>query len=163
MNSVLCKECGIDYDVRDVRNEKDVPPTHWPFLRQVSFDCPKGHHCKAIKLWNDHNFLKSCGIALDKERKLTRDELLENCLSDKTPEERESGLAHCACLNCDVIYRGVRDGLCYFDVYYGAGGECHSGPKITLSVPTEGITAEVIGKRIQEWDRSRKGRRKTRT
>lgn len=76
--------------------------------------------------------------------------------SNETQEETVSRLALCACLNCDVIFRGVRNGLCYFDVYYESEG--HDGPKVTLSVPTEKITAETIGERIKEWDGSRSRR-----
>jgi hypothetical protein len=144
--SVLCKECSIDYDVRDVSNEKTVPPTHWPFLRQVSFDCPKGHHCEAIKLWNDHNFLKSCGIALDKERKLTRDELLANCLSDETPEGRVQRLAFSACVTAEVEFCGVKDGLCYFEACYTW---LEDEPVMRLSVRVEdGLTTDQIVKQI---------------
>jgi hypothetical protein len=50
----------------------------------------------------------------------------------------------CACLNSDVIFRGVRDGLCYFDFHYESEG--HDGFKVTLSLPTDGITAEKIAK-----------------
>lgn len=60
------------------------------------------------------------------------------------PEQRECRLAMCACLNADVIYRGVRDGLCYFEVYFTDESD---GPKAVLFLPTEGITAEKISKR----------------
>jgi hypothetical protein len=60
----------------------------------------------------------------------------------ETPEERESRLAMCACLNADVIYRGVRDGLCYFEVYFTDESD---GPKAVLFLPTEELTAERIG------------------
>jgi hypothetical protein len=60
---------------------------------------------------------------------------MENICSNETPEQRESRLAMCACLHADMIFRGVRDGLCYFDLYYASPE--HSGPKVTLSLPTE--------------------------
>ena len=56
--------------------------------------------------------------------------------------QRECRLALCACLNADVIYRGVRDGLCYFEVYLTDDPD---SPKAILFVPTEGLTAEKIG------------------
>ena len=67
----------------------------------------------------------------------------------ETPEQRQSRLAMCACLNADVIFRGVRDGLCYFDYYYESEG--HDGPKVTLSLPTDGLTAEKIAKHAAAW------------
>jgi hypothetical protein len=36
---------------------------------------------------------------------------MANIWSDETPEQRESRLAMCACLNADVAFRGVRDGV----------------------------------------------------
>ena len=62
----------------------------------------------------------------------------------ETPEQRESRLAMCACLNSDVIYRGVRDGLCYFEVYFTDESD---DPKAVLFLPTEGLTAEKVGQR----------------
>jgi hypothetical protein len=82
---------------------------------------------------------------------------MENIWSNETPEERESRLAMCACLNADMIFRGVRDGLCHFDLYYASPE--HSGPKVTLSLPTEGLTAEKIDNHAAEWDRRRQERR----
>jgi len=41
---------------------------------------------------------------------------MANIWSDEKPEQRESRLAMCACLNADVIFRGVRHGMCYFEV-----------------------------------------------
>ena len=43
---------------------------------------------------------------------------MANIWSDETPQQRESRLAMCACMNADVAFRGVRDGLCYFEVYF---------------------------------------------
>src|ERR1017187_6185080 len=60
----------------------------------------------------------------------------------ETPEQQECRLAMCACLNADVIYRGVRDGLCYFEVCFTDDSD---GPKAVLFLPTEGVTAEKIG------------------
>jgi hypothetical protein len=68
--TVLCEKCGIAYDVRDARNLL-TPPPRWIGLRKVNFDCPMGHHCEAIQIWNSHDnvwniydddFLKACGI-----------------------------------------------------------------------------------------------------
>jgi hypothetical protein len=60
---VFCRECAIDYDIREVDNEI----THPAALHVARFDCPKGHHCEARRLWNsyDDNFLKTCGIKGD--------------------------------------------------------------------------------------------------
>jgi hypothetical protein len=43
---------------------------------------------------------------------------MANIWSDETPQQRESRLAMCACMNADVAFRGVRDGLCHFEVYF---------------------------------------------
>lgn len=51
------------------------------------------------------------------------------------PEQRECRLAMCACLNADVIFRGVRDGLCYFEVYFTDDPE---GPMSLSSFPPRG-------------------------
>jgi hypothetical protein len=82
---------------------------------------------------------------------------MKNIWSNETAEERESRLAMCACLNADMIFRGVRDGLCYFDLYYASPE--HSGPKVTLSLPTQGLTAEKISNHAAEWDRRRQEKR----
>jgi len=71
----------------------------------------------------------------------------------ETPEQRESRLAMCACLNADVIFRGVRDGLCYFEVYFTDHPE---GPRAVLSLPTDGLTAEKIANHAAEVDRKRR-------
>jgi hypothetical protein len=61
---------------------------------------------------------------------------------DETPAQRECRLAMCACLNADVIFRGARDGLCYFEVYFSDDPD---GPKVVLFLPTEELTAEKVG------------------
>ena len=43
---VFCKECKIDYDIREVNNET----THPAALHVARFDCPKGHHCEARRV-----------------------------------------------------------------------------------------------------------------
>jgi hypothetical protein len=78
---------------------------------------------------------------------------MSNIYERETPEETERRVAHCACLNADMIFRGVRDGLCYFDLYYESAG--HNGPKVTLSLPTDGITPEKISKCAADWDQRR--------
>ena len=81
---------------------------------------------------------------------------MSNYWSDhgETPEDKERRLALCACTSADVIYRGVRDRLCYFEVYFADGPD---GPKAVLSLPTDGLTAEKIAKRIAEEDQKRRG------
>ena len=74
--------------------------------------------------------------------------------SDETPEQKESRLALSACMNADVAFRGVRDGLCYFEVYFT---DDMDGPKAVLSLPTDGLTAEKIVNRAAQEDGS--GRR----
>lgn len=95
----------------------------------------------------DAEFLKACGIAGDCQANY------EECKrhDSETPEQRQSRLALAACLNADMIFRGVRDGLCYFDLYYESDG--HDGPKVTLSLPADGITAEKISEYAAEWYR----------
>ncbi len=70
----------------------------------------------------------------------------------ETPEQREYRLAMCACLNSDVIYRGVRDGLCYFEVYLTDDTD---GPKAVLFIPTEGLTAERMSTHAATADADR--------
>jgi hypothetical protein len=60
----------------------------------------------------------------------------------ETPEQRECRLAMCACLNADMIFCGVKDGRCYFEVYFTDDPD---GPRAVLSFPTDGLTAEKIG------------------
>ena len=53
-------ECGRDYDIREVRMRSSIqPPT-----MSAEFDCPKGHHCEARRVWHsyDDEFLRACGI-----------------------------------------------------------------------------------------------------
>jgi hypothetical protein len=57
-----------------------------------------------------------------------------NHFKDETRAQRVRRLAVCACLNSGVVYRGVRHGLCYFDLYY-ASSEPGSGPKVPPSLP----------------------------
>src|ERR1022692_145489 len=71
------------------------------------------------------------------------------CDHGETPEQRECRLAMCACLNADMIFLGVRDGLCYFEVYFTDDPD---GPKAVLSLPTDGLTAEKISKHAVEAD-----------
>ena len=59
----------------------------------------------------------------------------------------------CSCLNTDVLYRGVRDGLCYFEVYFTDDPE---GPKAVLFLPTDGLTAEKIANHAAEADKKRR-------
>ena len=70
----------------------------------------------------------------------------------ETRAQRECRLAMCSCLNTDVLYRGVRDGLCYFEVYFTDDPE---GPKAVLSLPTDGLTAEKIANHAAEADKKR--------
>jgi hypothetical protein len=77
---------------------------------------------------------------------------MPNTWSDEAPQQRERRLAMCACMNADVAFRGVRDGLCYFEVYFT---DDLDGPGVVLSLPTDGLTAEAIANRAAEaeWDR----------
>ena len=43
---------------------------------------------------------------------------MANIWSNETPEQRENRLAFAACMNADVAFRAVREGLCYFEVYF---------------------------------------------
>src|ERR1019366_5653137 len=67
--------------------------------------------------------------------------------------QRESRLAMCACLNADMIFCGVKDGRCYFEVYFTDDPD---GPSAILSLPTEGLTAEKISNHAAEADRKRR-------
>jgi hypothetical protein len=46
---VHCDTCDVDYDVREVTNEIQHPHA----LHVMSFDCPKGHHSEARRLWKE--------------------------------------------------------------------------------------------------------------
>jgi hypothetical protein len=78
---------------------------------------------------------------------------MANIWNDETPQQRESRLAMCACMNADVIFRGVRHGLCYFEVYLT---DDMDGPRAVLSLPTDGLTAEKMANRAAEADGSRR-------
>ena len=78
---------------------------------------------------------------------------MANIWSDETPEQRESRLAMCVCMNADGIFRGVRDGLCYFEVYFT---DDNDGPSAVLALPTDGLTAEKIANHAAEADGSRR-------
>ena len=74
-------------------------------------------------------------------------------LGDETPEQRENRLAMSGCMNSEVIFRGVRDGLCYFEVYFTDDSD---GPRTVLSLPTNGLTAEKVANRAAEAGRRRR-------
>jgi hypothetical protein len=46
---VRCDTCGVDYDVRVVSNEVQLSGAN----HVIFFDCPKGHHCEARRLWKE--------------------------------------------------------------------------------------------------------------
>jgi hypothetical protein len=144
---VRCDTCGVDYDVRDVNNEAQHPAAN----HVMTFDCPKGHHSEARRVWHsyDDEFLRACGIACQHER--TYEEAKQR--HSETPEQRESRLALAACLNAGMIFCGVRDGRCYFEVYFTDDPE---GPRAVLSLPTDGLTAEKIANHAAEVDRKRR-------
>jgi hypothetical protein len=79
---------------------------------------------------------------------------MANTWSDETPQQRENRIAMCACMNADVAFRGVRDGLCYFEVYFT---DDLDGPRAVLWLPTDGLTAEKLANHAAEaeWDRPR--------
>jgi len=149
---VLCEECDRDYDIREVENETTHPHAH----HVARFECPRGHHCEARRTWHsyDDEFLKAYGIARQREGTYeVRKQRNGESDHGETPEERESRLAMCACLNADMIFRGVRDGLCYFEVYFTDDPD---GPRAVLSLPTAGLTAENIANHAAEADRKRR-------
>jgi len=53
-----------------------------------------------------------------------------------------------------MIFCGVRDGKCYFEVYFT--DDQQDGPKAVLSLPTDGLTAEKIANHAAEADRKRR-------
>jgi hypothetical protein len=67
--------------------------------------------------------------------------MTSNHFEGEAPADMERRLAHCACLNADVVYREVWDGLCFFEVYFTDDPD---GPKALLFLPTDGLTAEKI-------------------
>lgn len=78
---------------------------------------------------------------------------MANIWSNETPEQRENRLAFAACMNADVAFRAVREGLCYFEVYFT---DDEDGPRAVLSLPTDGLTAEKIANHAAEADGSRR-------
>ena len=78
---------------------------------------------------------------------------MPNTWSDEAPQQRESRLAMSACMNADVAFRGVRDGLCYFEVYFT---DDLDGAGVVLSLPTDGLTAEKIANHAAQADGSRR-------
>lgn len=148
---VHCDECDCDYDIREVDNETTHPYAH----HVAEFDCPKGHHSEARRVWYsyDDEFLKACGIARNHER--TYEEAKQHHGENEhgeTREQRESRLSLAACLNAGMVFREVRDGRCYFEVYFTDDPD---GPKAVLSLPTDGLTAEKIAHHAAEADRKR--------
>jgi hypothetical protein len=133
---VYCKECDIDYDIREIDNET----THPAALHVARFDCPKGHYCEARRVWSsyDDGFLKACGIEGQRQDtyKKTRSRYA-------TTEQATARTCLACCLNADVTYCGVRGDLCYFEVRFMDDPD---GPKAILSLPTDGLTAEKIAK-----------------
>ena len=144
---VHCEECNRDYDIREINNETTHPHAH----HVARFDCPKGHHCEARRVWHsyDDEFLKACGIARPSEG--TYEEQRQH--RAETPMERENRLAFAACLNAGMIFRGVRDGRCYFEVYFTDEPD---GPMAVLCLSTDGLTAEKIANHAAEVDRKRR-------
>jgi hypothetical protein len=146
---VHCEECDREYDIREINNETTHPHAH----HVAEFDCPMGHHCEARRVWHsyDDEFLKACGIERLRQDTYEGSKQHHGESDPGETPERESRLALAACLNADMIFRGVRDGLCYFDLYYESEG--HDGPKVTLSLPADGITAEKISEHAGDWYR----------
>jgi hypothetical protein len=87
---------------------------------------------------------------------------MTNDWSNETPEEGESRLAMAACLNADVIFLGVRAGLCYFEVRLTEEGDAEEedGESVILSISTNGITAERVSSRAAEADGGWRNRNK---
>jgi hypothetical protein len=149
---VFCEKCDRDYDIREVENETTHPYAH----HVAKFDCPKEHQCEARRVWHsfDDEFLGACGIErLRQDTYEGRKQRKGESDHGETPEDKERRLALAACLNADVIYRGVRDGLCYFEVYFTDDSD---GPKAVLSLPADGLTAEKIANHVAEADRKRR-------
>ena len=71
----------------------------------------------------------------------------------ETPVERESRLGFAACLNAGMIFRGVLDGRCYFEVYFTDDPD---GPMAVLCLSTAGLTAEKIVNHAAEVDSKRR-------
>jgi hypothetical protein len=44
---VFCTKCNVEYDIREVANETTYPAA----LHVARFDCPKGHHCEARRVF----------------------------------------------------------------------------------------------------------------
>jgi hypothetical protein len=74
---------------------------------------------------------------------------MTNDRSNETPDERATRLAMSACLNADVVFLGVREGLCHIEVFLTDEADCES---VVLSLPTEGITAQRVSLRAAEAD-----------
>jgi len=70
----------------------------------------------------------------------------------ETPTDRERRLALCACLNAGVSYRGVLDGICYFEVEFTEQGD---HPNVRLSLPAAGITARLISEYVDLLERQK--------
>jgi len=47
--NVSCQECGVDYDIREISNES----THRYAKHVAIFDCPRGHHCEARRVFTE--------------------------------------------------------------------------------------------------------------
>jgi len=66
-------------------------------------------------------------------------------MAGETPEDRLIRLCHVACTWAEVKFCGVRDGVCYFESWYGSDSDDTDRPTALLSVPVpvEGLTGQA--------------------
>jgi len=113
---VFCKKCNIAYDIREVDNET----THPAALHVARFDCPKGHHCEARRLWNsyDDDFLKAFGVEAPKEEQIGQARpASEGTRQEGQAESRTTVTGTERCTRCsgtgDFRTSWGLDGICY--------------------------------------------------
>jgi hypothetical protein len=114
---------------------------------------------RPVGVWHsyDDEFLTACGIErLQDTYEWNKQQNGHGVISDhfqgETPEYKEHRLALAACLNADVIFSVVKDGFCYFEVYFSDDPD---GPRAVLSLPTDELTAEKIANHAADADEKR--------
>jgi hypothetical protein len=81
---VRCDTCGVDYDIRFVSNEVQ----HKGANHVMFFDCPKGYHCEARRLWKESQEQEKSELAqLNAEVRADLDKGVREALLKRTNDE----------------------------------------------------------------------------
>jgi hypothetical protein len=135
-----CDTCGIAYDVREVSDEIQHPHA----LHVMAFTCPKGHREENRRLWRESQEHEKSELA----------RLIAEVGADLEKREKEKRQRHfclTACIWAEVKFCGVRDGLCYFEVWYDSDSDGsddsddtdHPPTLLSVPVPVEGFAGQA--------------------